>query len=200
MPNPPLEERVTHWGQAEEAGHICRQLEQHQLPGLQALRILLDRSLDEQKGSTKEHAPYLTDNGWHAQDWMCGLITSIYLSDHQQYLITSTQLDCHNVISPLLLVASLYQIAKQTHKVVTITWDDVRITCTDTAIHQRGDNLTPKQPQNVQLHITTQQSPSAPFTTSRPLEVTRELQQHMVGIAYNTYVPNSEVSRRGAGE
>ena len=195
-----------YWGQAEEAGRICRQLEQHQLPGLQALRILLDRHLSEQNegveqnGNIGQHIPHLMEHNWKAHDWMCGLITSICLSDRRQHIITSTRLDCHHVISPLLLATALHQIAVQTHKALAMSWDDVRITCTDTAIYQQGDNLTPKQPQHVQIHITTQQPQSPPLTTTQPpLEITQELRQHMVDITYNTYVPNSEVSRRGAG-
>ncbi len=109
------------WGMAEEAGRFAWMLSRCGLDGPRALLLLLDHV----EGNDPQcHAPNPAKAGWASTTGLlCPLAVGVSLLDRSHQLCSVLPLRFRNVISPILLVATVDLLAAGRGLAVRMEWD-----------------------------------------------------------------------------
>ncbi len=186
------------WGIAEEAGKSARWLAAFRLPGPETvfyhLRELAGRDY-------RGFSPNCDLQPWQASAGMlCPIVAGAALADRSATLLGGEPIRLGATAYPLLLVPALGQAANYHQTVFTLCWDGVRINCYADGITLSGNReklLTPEVSQVCCRREDLSGPEQHPSSQAYPIDegVFREIDE----LAFQTYVPASDLSRAGAG-
>lgn len=185
------------WGYAEEAGKAVRWLATYQLPSVELLAAYLKR---RQPVPEQYQAPVLESQNWKPLDngTLCPLLTGACLCDLRAQVLEAP-LVLQQMAAPLLLLPYFAFLAGALNTTGEIHWPGVRLHCQGNYLqHVEDDQLGVSIASSVYCHLLAQNNPAhKPYCTGQVVE--DKIWQILDEFAYRTYVPASEVSRRGAG-
>ena len=189
------------WGLAEEAGKAARWLAAAGLPGPQVLADLLTRNDGRDYETLCPHEEH--EGSWIARGGtLCPLISGAALSDHAERLAQGGALSLGRTASPMLLLPYLDAAARLSGRDITVSWDDVTVTCGPAARPDPGADaaLGVAIVDSVTIQCVSPSDTATPPPTESRADIPPETAARLDAFARRTYAPETPESRiSGAG-
>ena len=185
------------WGFMEEAGRTARDLAELGLPGPE----LLFAHLTTLRGQCHaDHLPDMNLTPWLSRSGrLCPIATAVSVTDAWSVGGQATDLQLKGVAYPLLMVPQLWLWVRSRQYPVSVNWQGVEVVIlSDGIATDADDSLFCSFADRVQLTGTgSRQATLRPHITRYAVD--EEVWKQVVSMAFETFVPASEASRRGAG-